>query len=42
LRFKRVAADGWDFYEAKFANATREFGILMQEDGKIFGAQFAP
>lgn len=42
LTFKRVAASGWDFYEAKFANATHEFGILMQEDGKIFGAQFDP
>lgn len=42
IAFKRVAPNGWDFYEVKFANATREFGILMQEDGKIFGAVFSP
>jgi hypothetical protein len=38
LTFKRVAPTGMDFYEAKFATGAREFGVLLQADGRIFAA----
>jgi hypothetical protein len=39
LVFKRVEPSGMDMYEAQYANGTREFGTLLQADGRIFAAQ---
>lgn len=41
VSFKRVLASGWDRYEVKFANATRDFSIYLQADGRVFGAYFS-
>ena len=42
IAFKRVLPTGMDIYEVKFDAATRDFGILLQADGRTFAAQFTP
>jgi hypothetical protein len=42
ITFKRVLPTGMELYEVKFDDAVREFGILLQADGRTFAARFAP
>jgi hypothetical protein len=42
LSFKGVGAAGEDIYDVQFEHGSREFRILLELDGRIHGAEFAP